>query len=47
MNVKRKLLLLLSLAAGLAVTGLLCRRDHHPPEPAQEDKPWKKYTDRR
>ncbi len=35
------------LAAGLAVTGLLCRRDHHPPEPAQEDKPWKKYTDRR
>ena len=35
------------LAAGLAVTGLLCRRDHHPQIPQQEDQPWKKYTDRR
>lgn len=35
------------LAAGLAVTGLLCRRDYHPPVSDQEDKPWKKYTDRR
>ncbi len=35
------------LAVGLAATGLLCRRDHHPAASQQEEKPWKKYTDRR
>ena len=35
------------LALGLLVTGLLCRRDWHPPEPSGEEAPWKKYTQRR
>lgn len=34
-------------ALGLLVTGLLYRRDYAPPDLSQEVEPWKKYTQRR
>lgn len=39
--------ILLPVALGTLVSGLLCRRDHKPRVPAQEEPEWKKYVARR
>lgn len=39
--------LLIPLVCGLVLFFFLCRRDHHPETPAEEEPEWKKYTRRR
>ncbi len=38
---------LLPVGIGMLLFGLLCRKDHHPATPPEEEPAWKKYVDRR